>query len=226
MELAERFGPDAVVLSASLPQGSASGIYRQLKASPRLCHVPVISYSLQVQMTERPATSLYTSPQHRQTVLGELASRATAALTRSQPELPPSPAADLVAGPLVLHARNLTVDIGDRTEHLTRTEFDLLRYLTLHLDEACPSRRLLQQVWGYPPGTGSTDVVRTHIRNLRLKIEECPTEPTILRTVHNCGYMLCSDGQREAQDAPSEPDHTELPSYSPQPVAVSAAPAS
>jgi len=53
--------------------------------------------------------------------------------------------------------------------------------------------QLLQQVWGYPPGTGTPDLVRVHIKNIRDKIEPAPRSPTYLRNVLRRGYMITRD---------------------------------
>jgi len=45
-------------------------------------------------------------------------------------------------------------------------------------------------VWDFPYDTGSTDLVRAHVKNLREKIEPNPRDPTYLRTVPRHGYVL------------------------------------
>ncbi|MBC7260889.1 MAG: winged helix-turn-helix domain-containing protein, partial [Chloroflexi bacterium] len=106
----------------------------------------------------------------------------------------------LIAGALILHCHNMTVERDGQLCTLTPTEFELLRYLMLHANETCSASRLLQHVWGYPPGVGSTDLVRTYIRSLRCKIEECPARPVYLRTVRHRGYMFCSNSHLDNEE--------------------------
>jgi two-component system alkaline phosphatase synthesis response regulator PhoP/two-component system response regulator RpaA len=50
--------------------------------------------------------------------------------------------------------------------------------------------RLLDEVWDYPMDTGSPDLVRVHIKNLRDRIENDPTSPEFIRTVPGYGYTV------------------------------------
>jgi len=80
---------------------------------------------------------------------------------------------------------------------LTPTEFNLLRHLMEHAGAIVSTYRLLNEVWGYPEGAGSPDLVRAHIRNVRLKIEPDPANPTYIQTIRRHGYTIV---------APASPD--------------------
>jgi DNA-binding response OmpR family regulator len=194
LSLAERYRPDAVVLNVGLPRFMATEVYRRLKATPGLSQTPVLFYGFHLQLEEEPNAFARGGGSHvrRPCPLSELTMRTNSLLRRGQHEPAPALPDHLIAGGLILHPRSLTVEANGRVSDLTPTEFELLRYLMVHVDEARSARRLLQDVWGYPPGPGSTDLVRTHIRNLRQKIEECPAQPVHLRTIRNRGYTLCS----------------------------------
>jgi DNA-binding response OmpR family regulator len=73
---------------------------------------------------------------------------------------------------------------------LSPTEFDLLLYLMARPNEVHSSRKLLQTVWGYPDGSGNSDVVRRHVKNIRDKIEPDPSRPRYIRTVGRHGYTV------------------------------------
>ena len=73
---------------------------------------------------------------------------------------------------------------------LTPTEFDLLYNLMLNAGQVFSSERLLQEVCDFPYETGSTDLVRAHIKNLREKIEPDPRNPTYVRTIPRHGYIV------------------------------------
>jgi DNA-binding response OmpR family regulator len=49
---------------------------------------------------------------------------------------------------------------------------------------------LLSIIWDYPPDTGSSDLVRVHIKNLRKRIENDPTCPAFKETVPGYGYTV------------------------------------
>ncbi|MFQ6020117.1 MAG: response regulator transcription factor, partial [Dehalococcoidia bacterium] len=53
---------------------------------------------------------------------------------------------------------------------LTPTEFRLLEYLAERPTSIVSSGELLEKVWEFYPGTGSSELVRSHIRNVRAKL--------------------------------------------------------
>ena len=76
-----------------------------------------------------------------------------------------------------------------RSIHLTPKEFEVLHYLMNHAGEPIPHERLLRSVWG--PGYGREfEYLRTYMRQLRIKIEDDPTNPQYLLTEANVGYRF------------------------------------
>jgi two-component system KDP operon response regulator KdpE len=77
---------------------------------------------------------------------------------------------------------------GDEV-HLTPIEFDLLRTLARHRGRLLTHRALLVEVWG-PAYANDTQVLRTHIANLRRKIEPPGEQPRYIRTDPGVGYRF------------------------------------
>ncbi|MBN2548140.1 MAG: response regulator transcription factor [Anaerolineales bacterium] len=73
---------------------------------------------------------------------------------------------------------------------LTPVQYDLLHHLMRHPGEIFSPGRLLDEVWDYPSDTGSPDLVRVHIKNLRERIEDDPRAPQFIRTVPGYGYTI------------------------------------
>jgi len=73
---------------------------------------------------------------------------------------------------------------------LTPTEFRLLEYLMERPGVVVSSDELLEKVWGFFPQTGSRDIVRTHMRNLRAKIRHTTAGREIVRTLPRRGYRF------------------------------------
>lgn len=71
---------------------------------------------------------------------------------------------------------------------LTPLQFDLLYHLMTHPGETFSPSRLLDEIWDFPSGKGSPDLVRVHIKTLRERIEADPAAPRFLRTVPGKGY--------------------------------------
>ncbi|MBI1884749.1 MAG: response regulator transcription factor [Chloroflexi bacterium] len=73
---------------------------------------------------------------------------------------------------------------------LTPTEFRLLEYLAHRRGAIISSDELLERVWEFPAGTGSSELVRSHMRNLRTKIRTATQGEELIRTVPRRGYCL------------------------------------
>lgn len=79
--------------------------------------------------------------------------------------------------------------INQKETNLTAKEFDLLELLMKNIGKVYSREDLLNTVWGYgyPSDARSVDV---HVRRLREKIEECPSEPKYIHTKWGVGYYL------------------------------------
>ncbi len=78
---------------------------------------------------------------------------------------------------------------GETPLDLTPREFRLLSYLVEHRGEVVSREELLDAVWGYDtiPFTRTVD---THVAKLRKKIEDDPSDPHHIITVHRLGYKF------------------------------------
>jgi DNA-binding response OmpR family regulator len=72
---------------------------------------------------------------------------------------------------------------------LTRKEFDLLFLLASHPERAFTRAELLDEVWDFA-WDGDSATVTVHVRRLREKIEEDPSNPQHLVTVWGIGYRF------------------------------------
>ena len=72
---------------------------------------------------------------------------------------------------------------------LTKTEFRLLCELATNAGIVLSREQLLDRVWGYDY-LGDGRLVDAHIRRLRTKIEEDPSDPQLVVTVRGLGYRM------------------------------------
>jgi len=87
--------------------------------------------------------------------------------------------------------KDYSVHINNKSVYLTLTEFDILYYLYQNFTRPVPVEELLQKVMGYPPRTGNPEIIRTHIKNIRAKIEDESSEnPKVITTVPRRGYLF------------------------------------
>ncbi len=119
----------------------------------------------------------------------ELVARVDAVLRRVSP-----PAEDRAPEPIEVGA--LRIDPGMRTVtldgeplSLTQREFDLLAYLAAHPGRVFSRDQLMEAVWDYPFFT-DTSTVTVHVRRLRAKLGDDPSEPRFIETVWGVGYRL------------------------------------
>lgn len=78
---------------------------------------------------------------------------------------------------------------GDRTVHLSPTEFKLLATLARNADAVVTTNTLLREAWGSAYRTRS-GYVRVYMHSLRHKIEDQPTSPKYLVNESGLGYRL------------------------------------
>jgi DNA-binding response OmpR family regulator len=117
----------------------------------------------------------------------ELVARVKTVLRRSGPSAPTLER--LETGCLVLDAAAREVRKGDAEVRLTAREFDLLWFLASHPRHVFSRDQIMSRVWGYDEGL-DTGTVTVHVRRLREKIEDDPSEPRCLETVWGVGYRF------------------------------------
>ncbi|MDR2940570.1 MAG: response regulator transcription factor [Clostridiales bacterium] len=96
----------------------------------------------------------------------------------------------------IIKIRDLQIDtnsrrvfLKDKETNLTAKEFDLLELLMENPGKVYDREALLNTVWGYDyPGDART--VDVHIRRLREKIEDNPSEPSYIHTKWGVGYYF------------------------------------
>jgi two-component system KDP operon response regulator KdpE len=117
---------------------------------------------------------------------GELVARVRAALRRAgRDDAEPRIEIDDLVVDLAAHA----VSIDGFEVHLTPTEFSLLRVLVLNRGLLMTHRQLLTEVWG-PEYADATPVLRTHIANLRSKLQAGERQRRLIRTDSGIGYRF------------------------------------
>lgn len=84
-------------------------------------------------------------------------------------------------------SKEVTLD-GDPVP-LTRTEYNILRFLMQHPDEVFSPKEIYQNVWHENP-LGNENTVAVHICHLREKLEYNPANPRHLKAVWGRGYKM------------------------------------
>ena len=93
------------------------------------------------------------------------------------------------AGDMCIDIDSRSVRIAGKDVYLTAKEFDLVELLALNPGKVYSRENLLNTVWGYDyPGDART--VDVHVRRLREKIEENPSDPKYVHTRWGVGYYF------------------------------------
>ena len=100
-----------------------------------------------------------------------------------------------------IHIGELTVDLSKRsvvmgnTEvMLTNREFEILYLLASSPGRVFSKEQLYDIVWE-EPYSGDYNIVMSHIRNIREKIEDNPSKPFYIQTVWGVGYRFNKNGR-------------------------------
>jgi two-component system, OmpR family, response regulator ResD len=186
LELAARSRPDIVVLDLMLPKVDGFEVFRRLRG---LGDVPVVMLTAKGEEVDRVvglelgADDYVSKPFSPR----EVVARIRAVLRRGE-----RVARDgilLVVGGLEIDRPRREVRRDGSLLHLTRKEYDLLELLASHPGCTFTRTDLLESVWDFA-WDGDSSTVTVHIRRLREKIEDDPSDPRHLVTVWGVGYRF------------------------------------
>jgi len=201
LQLARRHRPDLFILDIMMPGVDGYQVCRQIRGDPLLQDAPVLFLTAKAKDEDKiegfraGGDDYLVKPFNMQ----ELELRVKAILRRAGPEkieTPETTVNEVVVGDVVLDCRTFKVTTPYQTVLLTNVQFDLLYHLMSHADQVFNSQQLLQDVWDYPRDTGSPELVRAHIKNLREKIEPSPSDPIYIKTIQGHGYSFSSEATR------------------------------
>jgi DNA-binding response OmpR family regulator len=120
--------------------------------------------------------------------MAELVSRVRAILRRRELDARPSRPV-LQVGDLEIDFAAHRVQVAGRRVSLTPMEFGLLSLLAEEPGRARTPQDILRHLWG-SQHVGQLGACKTHVANLRVKIEDLPAKPQRIVTVRGRGYLL------------------------------------
>jgi len=196
LDLARERQPDLIVLDVMLPRMSGLDVCRIIRTETP---VPILLLTARdseadvVQGLEMGADEYVAKPFS----MRELRARVASMLRRDRlsrdagPVVPAasSGAESLTAGDLVLTPLAHELTRRGIPVKLRPREFALLEFLMRNPGQVFTRDVILEQVWGlsYP---GETRTVDVHVRWLREKIEDDPSDPRHIQTVRSVGYKF------------------------------------
>jgi two-component system KDP operon response regulator KdpE len=182
--------PDAVILDLVLPDGTGTGVTRELRkwsAAPVIVLSAVGEEQEKVAALDAGADDYVTKP----IGIDELLARLRAVLRRVVPNGEPL----VRLGDLEIDLEKHELRVEGQPVHLTPHQFELLRVFARNVGKLLTHRMLLQEVWG--PNYGSeSSLLRVHVAQLRRRIEPDSARPRYLLTEPGAGYRLVDPSTR------------------------------
>ncbi|ACZ43749.1 two component transcriptional regulator, winged helix family [Thermobaculum terrenum ATCC BAA-798] len=194
LELAEE-NPDIVVLDILLPEIDGLEVCRRLR---QRSSVPIIMLTAKTDEVDRivglelGADDYLTKPFSMRELLARIKAllrRRSLIMAEISSQQQESRRQKLVSGDLEIDPAMHQVKRGGKVIQLTPREFDLLTFLVMNKGIVFSAERLLEEVWGYDEAL-DVRTVPVHIRNLREKIEDDPSDPKRIETVRGVGYRF------------------------------------
>ncbi len=178
--------PDLILLDIMMPEMDG---FEFIRAFRKECDTPIILLTARMEESDKVVGLELGADDYITKPFGmrELVARIHVVLRRAGQIPHPSPR--LQIGGILLDRESHTVMVNDRLVHLTPSEFDLLAILMNTPGRVFSRLDLLEDL----QGTSFEGVARTidvHVRNLRTKIEEDPSNPRHIETVFGIGYRF------------------------------------
>lgn len=190
--LAKENAYDIILLDVMLPKLTGFEVCQQIR---EFSNVPIIMLTAKgddmdkILGLEYGADDYITKPFN----ILEVKARIKAIMRRVEPK---NAAKDtqrfLESGDMRLDCEGRRVYIAGREISLTAKEFEVLELLVRNANKVYSREALLKLVWGtdYPGDVRTVDV---HIRRLREKIEESPSDPRYVHTKWGVGYYFLNE---------------------------------
>ena len=190
LTLFDAVSPDLVLLDIMLPKLSGIDVCRDIRtrSSVPIIMVTAKGTELDTVVGLEVGADDYVSKPYR---LRELVARMRAALRRA-----PRDGHEATAPTEVLHVGEVSLDparhevtVRSSEVALPLKEFELLELLLANAGRVLTRDTLIDRIWG-PHYVGDTKTLDVHIKRLRAKIEEDPSNPALITTIRGLGYRF------------------------------------
>ncbi len=189
LEMAKGKQYDIILLDVMLPKLNGFEVCQQIR---EFSNVPIVMLTAKgddmdkILGLEYGADDYITKPFN----ILEVKARIKAIMRRTTPQEDAQSKSQVIqSGNLVLDCESRRVSVDGKEINLTAKEFDVLELLVQNPQKVYSREHLLNIVWGYEY-LGDVRTVDVHIRRLREKIEENPSEPKYVHTKWGVGYYF------------------------------------
>jgi DNA-binding response OmpR family regulator len=182
--------PDLLVLDIMLKKLDGLSLCRMIRSDATTAHIPIIMMTARANEVDKivglesGADDYIVKPFG----LGEFLARVRARLRQPSGSNPVTQT-EMVSNDMRVSMTGRRVFKGEEEKKLSNKEFDLLVELMRNKNVVLSRDLILTKVWGYDYFVDKR-TVDVHIRWLREKIEDDPSNPTRIVTVRGVGYRF------------------------------------
>ena len=182
----QRDRPDFIILDLNLPRMDGLEVCQTVR---RQSNVPILMLTARVEEADKlvglelGADDYVVKPFSPR----EVVARVRTIFRRTEGE---SSQPDIIrTGSLKIDLVQHTVEASGRAVELTPTEFNILVVLTRQPKRVFTRLQIMEQAQG-SAFEGYERTIDAHIKNIRLKLEPNPRQPTYIQTIFGVGYKL------------------------------------
>ncbi|MCR2791774.1 response regulator transcription factor [Microbacterium sp. zg.Y625] len=181
-------GADIILLDLMLPGMPGTEVCRQIRSTSTVPIIMLTAKDSEVDIVvglELGADDYVTKPYSSR----QLLARMRAVLRRSAPVDDHQDERVLTGGRVSLDIDRHAVSVDGTEISMPLKEFELLELLMRNAGRVLTRGQLIDRVWG-SDYYGDTKTLDVHIKRIRSRIEENPSEPVMLVTVRGLGYRF------------------------------------
>ncbi len=185
----ETVKPDLLLLDVMLPRRSGLDVCREIRAKSKVPIIMVTAKSTELDTVVglEVGADDYVSKPYR---MKELVARIRAVMRRTPADQKIEDQADIIElSGIQLDLARHEVHVRGELVRLPLKEFELLELLMSNPARVLTRDTIIDRIWGAYYG-GDTKTLDVHIKRLRSRIEQDPSNPTTITTVRGLGYRF------------------------------------
>jgi two-component system response regulator RegX3 len=183
----DRSGADLVLLDLMLPVLSGTEVCRELRSRSSVPIIMLTAKDSEVDIVvglELGADDYVTKPYSSRELLARIR-----AVLRRRSDVGEEDDGVLEAGDVRMDVERHAVSVRGAEVPMPLKEFELLELLMRNAGRVLTRGQLIDRVWG-SDYFGDTKTLDVHIKRIRSKIEDDPSQPELLVTVRGLGYRF------------------------------------
>ncbi|MEO6309759.1 MAG: response regulator transcription factor [Leifsonia sp.] len=183
----DRSGADVILLDLMLPGIPGTEVCKEIRTHSNVPIIMLTAKDSEIDVVvglELGADDYVTKPYSTR----ELLARIRAVMRRRTDEGGDAENV-LSSGTVQMDIERHTVSVSGTVVAMPLKEFELLEFLLRNAGRVLTRGQLIDRVWG-TDYFGDTKTLDVHIKRIRSRIEQTPSEPTMLVTVRGLGYRF------------------------------------